>query len=123
MIGFATLGTNDLEKAANFYDQLLSPLGAKRALELERLITWSAGEGTPMVGVITPFDKESASCGNGNMIALAAKDRAHVDAMHAKALELGATDEGAPGERMPGFYAAYFRDLDGHKLNFFYMGA
>ena len=48
--------------------------------------------------------------------------RAGVDKLYAKAISLGATDEGAPGERMPGFYAGYFRDLDGNKLAFFHMG-
>ena len=38
------------------------------------------------------------------------------------ALSLGATCEGPPGHRSPQFYAAYFRDPDGNKLNAFVMG-
>ena len=61
----------------------------------------------------TGIDKRPATVGNGTMVALGAASREQVDAVHAKALELGGSDEGAPGQRWPGFYAAYFRDLDG----------
>lgn len=60
MIGYVTLGTNDLPRAAAFYDTLLAEIGAK--------------------------------------------------------------DEGPNGPRGEGFYAGYFRDLDGNKLNVFCMG-
>jgi predicted lactoylglutathione lyase len=75
-----------------------------------------------VVSVIEPFDGKPASVGNGVMVALAAGSRAQVDALHRKALELGGQDEGAPGPRGDGFYAGYFRDLDGNKLNAFFMG-
>jgi predicted lactoylglutathione lyase len=74
------------------------------------------------VGLTIPFDGQPATVGNGVMVALEAKDRAQVDRIHALALSLGGTDEGAPGERFPGFYAGYFRDLDGNKLNVYVMG-
>ena len=122
MIGYVTLGTNDLGRAAAYYDALLGEIGAVRALELKRLVTWSTGEGSPLFGVIEPFDGNPATAGNGTMIALAVDSKETVDRLYAKALELGGTDEGAPGERMPGFYAGYFRDLDGNKLDFFHMG-
>ncbi len=122
MIGYVTLGTNDLDQASAYYDALLSGIGAARALVLERLVSWSTGEGSPLFGVIIPFDGNPASIGNGDMVGILVESNAKVDEMHAKALELGGTDEGAPGERMPGFYAGYFRDLDGNKLNFFHMG-
>ena len=122
MIGYATLGTNDLTRAGAFYDALLGELGATRQLELPRVIFWAVGKGTPMLGAITPFDGKPATVGNGTMVALAIDSQEKINALHAKALELGGTDEGAPGERMPGFYAAYFRDPDGNKLTFFKMG-
>jgi predicted lactoylglutathione lyase len=121
MIGYVTLGTNDLQRAARFYDSLLSELGAKRAMEMEGFVAWGA-PGMPMLSVIRPFDKKPASVGNGVMVALAAKSKAQVDALHRKALELGAQDEGAPGPRGDGFYAGYFRDLDGNKVNAFFIG-
>lgn len=116
MIGYVTLGTNDLERAARFYDALLGELGAIRALEDERFVAWATGTDAPMLSVIKPFDGDSASVGNGVMIALAMENTGQVDAIYRKAVELGASDEGAPGERGPGFYAGYFRDLDGNKL-------
>ncbi len=122
MIGYVTLGTNDLARASAYYDSLLSNIGASRTLELDRLVAWGTEEGSPMLGVIIPFDGNPATVGNGTMVGLNAGSIAKVDEMHARALELGGTDEGAPGERMPGFYAGYFRDVDGNKLNFFCMG-
>ena len=119
MIGYLTLGTNDLDRASAYYDALLGEIGAKRALEVERLISWSTGEGSPLLGAIVPFDDNPATVGNGTMVGLSVDSREKVDEMHAKALELGGTDEGA--RSLPGFYAGYFRDLDGNKLNFFHM--
>jgi len=122
MIGYVTLGTNDMARAAAFYDALLSELGAKRAMASESFIAWSAGPGSPMVSIIKPFDKQPATVGNGVMVSLAASSKAQVDRLHARALALGGKDEGAPGPRGDGFYAGYFRDLDGNKLNAFFMG-
>ena len=122
MIGYTTFGTNDLARAAKFYDALLAELGAKRAMEMDSFIAWSAAPGGPMLAVIKPYDKKPATVGNGVMVALAATSKAQVDKIHRKALELGGKDEGAPGPRGDGFYAGYFRDLDGNKLNAFFMG-
>ena len=101
---------------------LLGTIGAGRAFATEKLVMWATGPGAPGVCVTLPFDGKTATIGNGVMVALAMKDRATVDAFYKKAIELGATDEGALGERFPGFYAGYFRDLDGNKLNAFFMG-
>ncbi len=116
MIGYVTLGTQDLDRAAAFYDALLGELGATRSLEGENYIAWATESGGPMLSLMLPFDKQPASVGNGTMVALAAESPAQVDALYRKAMGLGADDEGAPGERGPGFYAAYFRDPDGNKL-------
>jgi predicted lactoylglutathione lyase len=122
MIGYTTVGTNDLKRAAGFYDALLAELGAKRAMEMETFIAWATAPNTPMVAIIKPFDKQPATVGNGVMVALLASSKEQVDKIHAKALTLGGKDEGAPGPRGPGFYAGYFRDLDGNKLNAFFIG-
>jgi predicted lactoylglutathione lyase len=122
MIGYVTLGTNDIERAARFYDELLGELGARRFLETETFIAWSAAPNAPAISVTKPFDGNTATVGNGVMVALVMESQGKVDALHKKAMELGATDEGAPGPRGPGFYAGYFRDPDGNKLNFFCMG-
>ena len=122
MIGYVTLGTNDLARGARFYDAIAAELSAGRIMDNEQFIAWGPPDGGPGLGLTSPYDGKQATAGNGVMIALAAKDRAQVDRLHALALSLGGTDEGAPGERFTGFYAAYFRDLDGHKLNVFVMG-
>ena len=126
MIGYATIGTNDLERARTFYDALTEVIGAKRVMQLDEGFTGYAKDiSQPMLCVTPPFNGEKAAPGNGMMAALQAESRAEVDALHAKALELGASDEGAPGIRPPeemGFYAAYFRDLDGNKLCAFNVG-
>ncbi|MES2669276.1 MAG: VOC family protein [Pseudomonadota bacterium] len=123
MIAYTTLGTHDLARAADFYDAVLAELGATRFMEEpDYYIAWGNSEHGAGLGITNPFDKEPASVGNGTMVALAAANREQVDRVHAKAIELGGTDEGAPGQRYPGLYAAYFRDLDGNKLNCCYMG-
>jgi len=122
MIGYVTLGTNDLARAARFYDALLATLGAKRLMEFGSFIAWGTGPGAPMLALTQPYDKQAATVGNGVMVALHVDSKAKVDALYQKALELGAKDEGPAGPRGDGFYAGYFRDLDGNKLNAFFMG-
>jgi len=118
MIGYVTLGTNDLERSAAFYDVLLGGMGARRAYGTDRLVAWRFGEGgSPLLVLNMPFDHAAATAGNGSMVALRVDDAEAVDRLHALALELGASDEGAPGQRGGGFYGAYFRDPDGNKLN------
>mgnify|MGYP001384106436 CR=1 FL=1 len=123
MLAYATLGTRDLARAAAFYDAVLAEIGAKRSMEEpDYFIAWDRGDGGAGLGITYPFDKQAATVGNGVMVALGANSREEVDRVHAKALALGGADEGAPGQRYPGFYAAYFRDLDGNKLNCCYFG-
>ena len=122
MVGYVTLGTNDFARATKFYDALLAELGAKRFMELENFIVWGTGAPAGLLAVTKPYDGKPATVGNGVMVALAASSAAQVDAIYKKAIELGATDEGPPGPRGAGFYAGYFRDLDGNKLNAFFMG-
>jgi len=121
MIGYVTLGTNKYDDAAKFYDELLGTIGAKRLMEGDSFIAWSTGPTSPAVSITKPFDGNAATVGNGMMVAIAMDAPEKVDAFHAKALELGGTDEGAPGTRFGNFYAGYFRDLDGNKLNAFCM--
>ena len=122
MIGYVTLGTNDLPKATAFYDKLLGALGAKRMYETDRYVAYGTSEEAPGLGITKPFDGKPATRGNGTMVALQVDSKTKVDAVYNLAIELGGTDEGKPGPRGDGFYAAYFRDLDGNKLNCFFMG-
>ena len=122
MIGYVTLGTNNLERAAAFYDELFSLIGAGRFMEMDGFIAWAVSPGKPAVSLTKPYDGKPATVGNGVMVALEMQSTDQVDVLHAKALELGGADEGAPGPRGDsGFYAGYFRDLDGNKLNAFCM--
>ena len=124
MIGYVTLGTNDLGRAAAFYDALLAEIGARRWMESDRFIAWATSPDKPSLGVILPFDGQTATAGNGTMVSLVMESNAQVDRIHAKALSLGATDEGPAGPRgLSGFYAGYFRALDGNKLNVFCYSA
>jgi catechol 2,3-dioxygenase-like lactoylglutathione lyase family enzyme len=121
MIGYVTLGTGDLGRAAEFYDAIAKELGQGRMMENDRFIAWGTPGGGAGVGLTYPFNGEPATVGNGVMVALAARDRAQVDRLHGVALSLGGRCDGPPGERGEGFYAAYFRDRDGNKLNAFVM--
>ena len=119
MIGYVTLGTNDLARGARFYDAIAAELGVGRMMETDRYIAWGKPGGGAGIGLTLPFDGRPATVGNGVMVAFEARDRAQVERIHQLALSLGGQDEGAPGLRGEGFYAAYFRDLDGNKLNAF----
>ena len=129
MIGYVTLGTNDLEKARAFYDELFGSIGGKRLMEMDHGFTlYGTAWGRPGVAITRPYNGEKATPGNGNMIALMMDRSDAVDALHAKALELGGSDEGAPGLRsrsgkdgQRSFYGAYFRDPEGHKFCVFHV--
>lgn len=121
-LGYVTVGTNRMDEARTFYDQLLGSAGIRPLWEHPsggRVYGTDAGYFFVLVG---PYDGRPATVGNGSMFALRFESRAEVDAFHAKALALGASDEGAPGERAPAFYMSYLRDLDGNKLCAYSLG-
>ncbi len=128
MIGYATFGTNDIDRARAFYDALLAEIGGRRVMEFPQngFTMYGTGERRPGLAITRPYDGGAASPGNGNMVALVMDSREKVDRLHARALELGGSDEGPPGLRGPegdrAFYGAYFRDLDGNKLCVFVIG-
>jgi len=119
MIGYVTLGTNDRERGAKFYDAVCAEIGVGRMMETDQYIGWGKPDGGAGIGLTTPFDGNPATVGNGVMVALEATDEAHVQRIYDAALANGGTCEGPPGPRSEGFYAAYFRDPDGNKLNAF----
>ena len=123
MIGYVTLGTRDLQKAAVFYDAIAAEMGTGRMMEFGEFIAWGTPGGGAGIGLTKPFDGNPASVGNGVMVALQARDKDQVHKLHEIALANGGSCEGKPGPRGDqGFYAAYFRDPDGNKLNAFIMG-
>lgn len=121
MIVNVCFGTADLARGAKFYDALAAELGLERYMDTGKAIGWrnpAAGIG---LAITLPFDGEPATVGNGVMATIGAADRDQVDKVYAAALANGGSDEGPPGVRANGFYAAYFRDPDGNKLNAFAM--
>jgi catechol 2,3-dioxygenase-like lactoylglutathione lyase family enzyme len=124
MIGYVTLGTNDMEKAAKFYDAPAKEMGVGRMMDFDQFIAWGNMGGAPGIAATKPFDGQAAGVGNGVMVALQAEDMDQVQRLYDLELANGGSDEGAPGPRGDeGFYAGYFRDPDGNKLNAFCMTA
>ena len=128
MIGYVTIGSNDLEKSRTFYDALMPVIGAGRIMEFgDNFTMYGTGLNRPGLAICKPYDGNSAQAGNGNMASIACDSRAKVDEFYAKAIALGGTDEGPPGVRGEegpnAFYGAYFRDPDGNKLAAFRIGA
>lgn len=122
MLGYVTLGTNDLPRAAAFYDAIAKVMGVGRMMDFDTFIAWGEMGGAPGIAATKPFDGEKATVGNGTMAALAVDTTDKVQAVYDAALANGGSDEGAPGPRGDdGFYAGYFRDPDGNKLNVFTM--
>jgi catechol 2,3-dioxygenase-like lactoylglutathione lyase family enzyme len=122
MLGYATIGTTDYERAKTFYCELLADLGAKILFDTGRLSFIGSSMAESMIAICIPFNENDPQPGNGNMLAFPAGSRENVDKLYNKAIELGAADEGAPGQRLPIFYGAYFRDFDGNKCCFYHMG-
>tara|TARA_B100001250_G_scaffold18903_1_gene16275 strand:+ start:86 stop:472 length:387 start_codon:yes stop_codon:yes gene_type:complete len=118
VIGFVMVGTNDLEKSSNFYDSVLVHLNLKKVAITERYIGYghSSDDDNVKFYITKPHNKETATFGNGSMVALSADTKQAVDKFYKTALENGAVDEGKPGIRSDGNYYGYIRDLDGNKI-------
>ncbi|MEL6878730.1 MAG: VOC family protein, partial [Pseudomonadota bacterium] len=99
MIGYVTLGTNDLPRAAEFYDAIAEQFGVGRMMEFDTFIAWGTMGGAPGVAATKPFDGEEATVGNGTMVALQVESPEKVKAIYDIAMNKGGSDEGAPGPR------------------------
>lgn len=116
MLTHVTVGTNDIEKARAFYDEIMGMVGASPLMKAENATGYGRSFDEPLLVVTKPFDGQPASPGNGAMVSLQCSSPELVDRIYDKALALGATSEGEPGPRGSQFYGAYFRDTDGNKL-------
>tara|TARA_Y100000741_G_scaffold138312_1_gene104259 strand:- start:5736 stop:6122 length:387 start_codon:yes stop_codon:yes gene_type:complete len=118
IISFVMVGTNDLEKSTKFYDAIFVHLGLKKISTTERYVGYgdSSEPGEVNFYITKPYNKKTATVGNGTMVALLAETKDAVNKFHTTALENGAVDEGAPGLRSDGNYYGYVRDLDGNKI-------
>jgi catechol 2,3-dioxygenase-like lactoylglutathione lyase family enzyme len=122
MIGYATIGSNDLDRSRAFYDKVLAPLGGRRIFAMDRIEFYGSKATPGMLAICKPYDEQAATVGNGSMFGLPAPSEELVCEVHAAALAAGGTCEGTPGQRTDNFYGAYFRDPDGNKLCVFKMG-
>jgi len=120
MLGFVTIGTNNIEASSKFYDAVLIPFGIENVLITERYIGYAKKINPNKIEfyLMKPFNKKLATFGNGTMIALFAESRTIVDNFHSIAMERGALNEGLPGLRPPDGtdYYAYIRDADANKI-------
>ncbi|OCQ22243.1 glyoxalase [Pseudoalteromonas luteoviolacea] len=121
MISHLTLGTNNLELAIKYYDQLLKLFGAKQIAKTDQVVFYAFADSSTKFAITKPYDGHVATSGNGTMLALKAPNEQLVNEAYNLAINLGSECEGQPGPRDNGAYtAAYFRDLDGNKLVVFY---
>jgi catechol 2,3-dioxygenase-like lactoylglutathione lyase family enzyme len=119
MIDHLSLGVSNLARAGAFYDAVLASLGYARVLTHERALGYGPPGARDEVFAVLAVSEPGTLPGHGSHVAFRAPNREAVDAFHAIALKGGATDEGAPGPRPkygPGYYAAFVRDLDGHRV-------
>lgn len=113
----ASIGTNDLPRAINFYTPLLQTLDIELVSEYERAAAY--GKGYPEFWVQKPFDSEPATCGNGVHFGFVALSKEQVDDFYRKALSLGGKCNGLPSKRAEygsGYYGCFIIDLDGNKI-------
>jgi len=121
MLAYSVIGAKDLEKSCAFYDGLLSVIGGKQLMGLDRIKFYGTDAGGAMLAVCMPADGNEMSAGNGTTIAIPGGSTEGVDALHKKAVELGATDLEAPNQALPFFYGGYVRDPAGNKLAFTHL--
>ncbi len=124
-LNYVMIGSNDVPKARAYYDAVVPKIGGKVIAEYMPHAVCYELRGGGSMWVATPFDKEAATVGNGNMVGLLCESEAEVREVHAAALANGGTNEGDPGDRPqygPNFYGAYARDPDGNKMSFVYFG-
>ena len=120
MIGYVMVGTNNLDKAIIFYDEVLKiiNLTRKETDEVCAGYTQNNGDGSIEFYVTKPANKKTATFGNGTQVSFLVSSREIVDKFHEIALKAGGTSEGSGGERPEGsgVYYSYIRDLDGNKI-------
>ncbi|HMO09797.1 MAG TPA: VOC family protein [Paracoccaceae bacterium] len=124
MIGYITIGADDMEAAERFYSAFLPALGyefsASRAgLSYALPAPADRPQETADLYVVPPFDGRVATAGNGAMLAFSLPTQALVRDLHAAAVAAGGRDDGAPGFRAaygPHFYVGYLRDPQGNKV-------
>jgi catechol 2,3-dioxygenase-like lactoylglutathione lyase family enzyme len=121
---YITIGANDLPQSLAFYDSVLATIGYEQLAYYEGYGKGYSKDGKNeglVIWVLKPFNKETATFGNGSMVGLNVGSRAEVDAFFKVVLANGGTSEGEPGHRpyTPTWYGAYVRDPVGNKFSVF----
>jgi len=117
MIDHMGFPVSDYARAKAFYEKALAPLGYVLVMEVSQ-----SENDQKAAGVGGKPDLWIGGEGGLNRlihVAIAAKDRAAVDAFYHAALAAGGSDNGAPGLRPhyhPNYYAAFVFDPDGHNV-------
>ena len=127
MIGYVTVGVDDVQKAERFYSAFLQRLGYQLEVSAEGLsysipAAPDQSHESPDFYVKPPFNGKSASVGNGTMVAFRVATQQKVRELHAAALAAGGSNEGDPGFRAAysaNFYVGYLRDSQGNKVALF----
>lgn len=117
MIDHASVGVSNLERAAQFYELTLAPLGLARLVT--RPATVGFGKSYPEFWINLRADMAPVQRDSGRHICLRAKSTDEVDAFHAAALNAGGSSDGAPGLRAHDrvrYYAAFIVDPDGNRI-------
>ena len=117
MIGFIMVGTNDLDKATNFYDVLLETINLRRSITNREYVGYAQKEKPENIEfyVTNPANKKKATYGNGTQVSFVVDSKETVNKFYNTGIQLGGEDEGAPTIRS-GDYYCYIRDLDGNKI-------
>lgn len=124
-LNYVMLGSNNVEEARDFFDAVLPAIGGKLIAEYMPHAFCYQLRGGGRIWITSPFDREAATPGNGNMVGLECASKSEVETAHQVALSNGGTNEGDPGPRPqygPDFFGAYIRDLDGNKISFVFLG-
>ncbi len=119
MIDHVSVAVSDLDVSARFYERALSPLGLARLVV--RPGTVGFGKAYPEFWINLRGGRAASAPGDGAHVAIRTRTAAAVDAFHAAALAAGGASDGAPGLRPQhgdgaGYYAAFFRDPDGNRI-------
>ena len=117
IISHLSVGTNDFDRAVEFYDRVMATLGCKQIMQHPGAVAY--GKAFPEFWVQTPYNGEPATVGNGSHIGFIATSKQAVHAFHQTALDAGGSDDGAPGPRPDygdAYYGCFIRDPDGNKL-------
>ena len=119
MLSGVCLGTNNIKASGDFYDAVLATIGMTCVLSEPNERGYAGIDGKMTFFILSPFNEQKATFGNGTQVMFFAPNKDAVDAFHSTVLQNGGVDEGAPGPRHyhPDYYGAYARDLDGNKLN------